>query len=104
MSNKSNEREYRTASVIAAVAELFNAALRYGDPTGLGSNKEFLKFAERIKHAYSPIGGRQTMINDACVCEIISQAMLDGHPNPESAEEWRQVRGHYAECPAISLH
>lgn len=35
-----------------------------------------------------------------CACEQIGNAMIDGHPNPEGAEEHREATGHYAACPS----
>jgi hypothetical protein len=36
----------------AAVIELFDAVLRPGNPTGLGTNSTFLSFAYKVRNAY----------------------------------------------------
>lgn len=38
-------------------------------------------------------------MSPGCRCGEIRRLMVNGHPNPEGANEYREYRGHYAECP-----
>ena len=38
-----------------------------------------------------------------CSCPAIREALRDGHPNPESMEEYRQAHRHYPGCGRLNV-
>jgi hypothetical protein len=74
-------RNERLTHVLRTVKALFDTALRPGDPTGMGSNQYFLRFASDIRKAY-PHGPTQMAADAqgyALVTENVrmSQALSD---------------------------
>ena len=85
------------ASVCADLCATLQAVPnRYG--TNLLTATEAWKMLTHVLSLAQPIADTQAALN-VCNCAEISDAIENGHPNPEGAYEWKDIHGHFKNCP-----